>query len=96
MKRAFTFLIVVGLLGPPLSGCPNPETGKIDPYLTAKTIINQAQTALSLADGIFNQWLISTKKEDAVLAIIVSLAGIAVAAIGLLGVAAPGPLQGEL
>ena len=65
MKRAFTFLIVVGLLGPPLSGCPNPETGKIDPYLTAKTIINQAQTALSLADGIFNQWLISTKKEDA-------------------------------
>jgi hypothetical protein len=39
-------------------GCPDPTTGKIDPYLTARTIINQAQTALALADGIFNQWLL--------------------------------------
>lgn len=38
-------------------GCPNPETGKIDPYLTAHTVINQASLALPIAEGIFNQWL---------------------------------------
>lgn len=27
-----------------------------DPYLAAKTVINQANIALSLADGIFQQW----------------------------------------
>lgn len=39
-----------------LVGCPNPETGKIDPYLTARTVINQASIGVALADGIFNQW----------------------------------------
>jgi hypothetical protein len=39
-------------------GCPDPQTGKIDPYLTARTVILQANTALALADGIFNQWLL--------------------------------------
>lgn len=39
--------------------CPDPQTGKIDPYLTARTIINQANTALALSDGIFNQWLLA-------------------------------------
>jgi hypothetical protein len=53
MKRLI-FAVVAGLL---VWACPNPETGKIDPYLTARTIINQAQTALALADGIFNQWM---------------------------------------
>ena len=52
-------------------GCPNPETGKVDPYLTARTIILQANTALSLSDGIFGQWLLGqtdaekAKKADA-------------------------------
>lgn len=39
-----------------MCACPSPITGKVDPYLTARTIINQSQTALALADGIFNQW----------------------------------------
>lgn len=38
-------------------GCPDPQTGKIDPYLTAHTVINQASLALPIAQGIFNQWL---------------------------------------
>lgn len=41
-----------------LVGCPNPETGKVDPYLTARTVINQANIAVALSDGIFNQWLL--------------------------------------
>lgn len=40
------------------AGCPSPVTGKIDPYLTARTIILQANTAVVLSDGIFNQWLL--------------------------------------
>jgi hypothetical protein len=40
-------------------GCPDPQTGKIDPYLTAHTIINQASLALPIAQGIFNQWLLA-------------------------------------
>lgn len=47
-----------------LVGCPNPETGKIDPYLTARTVINQANVALALADGIFNQWLLGQKDAE--------------------------------
>lgn len=38
-------------------GCPDPQTGKIDPYLTARTIINQGNIGVTLAEGIFNQWL---------------------------------------
>lgn len=41
------------------TGCPDPQTGKVDPYLTARTVILQANTALALADGIFNQWLLA-------------------------------------
>jgi len=40
-----------------LWGCPNPETGKVDPYLTAHTVINQVSLAVPIAQGIFNQWL---------------------------------------
>jgi len=47
-----------------LQGCPDPNTGKIDPYLTARTIILQANTSLALADGIFNQWLLSQSDAD--------------------------------
>jgi hypothetical protein len=48
-------LIALALL---IWGCPDPTTGKIDPYLTARSIILQANTSLALADGIFNQWLL--------------------------------------
>lgn len=50
MKKLFALAVFL------LVGCPNPETGKIDPYLTARTIINQANVGVALADGIFNQW----------------------------------------
>jgi len=54
MKR----LMLAVLLALVAWGCPDPQTGKIDPYLTARTIILQANTALALSDGIFNQWLL--------------------------------------
>lgn len=54
MKR----LILVAFVAIMAWGCPDPQTGKIDPYLTARTIILQANTALSLSDGIFGQWLL--------------------------------------
>lgn len=43
--------------------CPDPQTGKIDPYLTARIIVLQANTSLALADGIFNQWLLGQTAE---------------------------------
>jgi phage I-like protein len=61
MKRA-ALAVVAALL---LWGCPNPETGKVDPYLTARTIILQMQTATALADGIFNQWLLGQPEGEA-------------------------------
>jgi hypothetical protein len=45
-------------------GCPDPQTGKIDPYLTARTIINQANIAVALSDGIFNQWLLGQSDAE--------------------------------
>ena len=54
MKR-LVFVFVLALV---VWGCPNPHTGRIDPYLTARTIILQANTALALADGIFGQWVL--------------------------------------
>ena len=60
MKRA-ALAVVAALL---LWGCPNPETGKVDPYLTARTIILQFQTATSLADGIFQQWLLGQPEGE--------------------------------
>ena len=53
MKRLVLAVVVALLMG----GCPDPQTGKIDPYLTAHTVINQASMALPIAEGIFNQWL---------------------------------------
>jgi len=50
-----------------VSGCPDPQTGKVNPYLTARTIIMGSQTGLSVADGIFGQWyLMQSDKEKAV------------------------------
>lgn len=60
MKRA-ALAVVAALL---LWGCPNPETGKVDPYLTARTIILQFQTATALADGIFQQWLLGQPEGE--------------------------------
>jgi hypothetical protein len=51
-------LVLTFLLALMAWGCPDPQTGKVDPYLTARTVINQASTALALSDGIFNQWLL--------------------------------------
>lgn len=50
MKRMLMLVLL-------LAACPNPETGKVDPWLTARTIINGANVSLVLADGIFGQWL---------------------------------------
>jgi hypothetical protein len=46
-----------------MAHCPGPD-GKVDPYLTAHTIINGAQSSLFLADSIFSQWL-STQTDPA-------------------------------
>jgi len=59
--KRFTILLAAILF---VVGCPNPQTGKVDPYLTARTIINQASTALALSDGIFNQWLLGQTDAD--------------------------------
>lgn len=53
MRRA-TLAVATALL----VGCPNPDTGKVDPYITARAIILQVHTAVSLADGIFQQWAV--------------------------------------
>jgi hypothetical protein len=58
MKRLSLKLAVV-VLYVGICGCPSPNTGviKSDPYLVAHTIINQAGLALTVAEGIFNQWV---------------------------------------
>jgi hypothetical protein len=58
-------LIWMGILAGS-SGCPNPETGKVDPYLTARTIINQGPVAVALAEGIFNQWALAQTDAEKV------------------------------
>lgn len=58
MKRA----VILAIL---LTSCPNPTTGKVDPYLTARTVITQAGTAVALADGIFNQWVLNQPEDKA-------------------------------
>jgi len=52
--RRMAIAVVVAVF---LCGCPDANTGKMDPYLTAHTIINQAGVALTVAEGIFNQWV---------------------------------------
>jgi len=61
MKR-----VSLALLAFVLSGCPNPETGKVDPWLTAKTIINQSRLGVPIADTIFLQWELSQADEEKV------------------------------
>lgn len=65
MKRAaqlFLLLVAVGML----AGCPNPATGKTDPWLTAKTIINQSKMGVPVADVIFTQWKLSQTDQQKV------------------------------
>lgn len=59
-EKLFKMVMVLALLMmiPVEMGCPDPVTGQVDPYLTARTIILQANTALALADGIFGQWVL--------------------------------------
>lgn len=59
--RKFLCLILLSAF---VSACPDPQTGKIDPYMTARTVVIQANVALSLADGIFNQWLLSQTDQE--------------------------------
>lgn len=40
-------------------GCVSPQTGKVDPYITARATISQAQVVVSLADGVFTQWSVT-------------------------------------
>jgi hypothetical protein len=56
--RGTTIALLIAVLTFGMSACPDPQTGKVNPYLTARTVILQANTALALADGIFNQWLL--------------------------------------
>lgn len=58
MRSTSLALAVVVLLGLVI-GCPGPgeSTSKPNPYLVAHTIINQAGLALTVAEGIFNQWV---------------------------------------
>lgn len=53
MIRARLLLVALLLL----VGCPGPG-GKVDPYATARTVINSMQFSVSFADAIFNQWAI--------------------------------------
>ena len=58
MKRSLAALFVLSLIA-----CPGP-TGKVDPWLTARTIINQTQSAVVLADVIFQQYLLGQPEGD--------------------------------
>lgn len=40
-------------------GCPNTGTMRSDPYVVSHMVINQAGLALTIAEGIFNQWLLT-------------------------------------
>lgn len=59
-------LMMLVALATMVVACPDPQTGKIDPYLTARTIILQANTALAVADGIFQQWLLGQADAEQV------------------------------
>jgi len=48
-----------------LAGCPQPG-GKTDPWLTAKTIINQARLGAPIADALFTQWTLSQTDQGKV------------------------------
>jgi Rad3-related DNA helicase len=68
MRKLSLKLAVVALyVG--VCGCPGPNVGgtRSDPYLVAHTVINQASLALTVAEGIFNQWVYAqtdSKKVD--------------------------------
>ena len=51
MKKLLMALVAVFIVG-----CPNPETGKTDPWLTARVLIFQSKNAVPIAESIFMQW----------------------------------------
>jgi|WetSurSiteA1Bulk_404760.scaffolds.fasta_scaffold47736_2 hypothetical protein len=55
--------VLILVLALVLTNCPGP-TGKVDPFLTARSIVTGAQTSLTFADGIFAQWTL--RQSDAV------------------------------
>lgn len=55
--KLFLLLAVTSVL----ASCPDPTTGKIDPYLTAKTSISFTKSSLSLADAVFENVLAYAK-----------------------------------
>lgn len=59
MKRWFIIFALI-------LGCVNPQTGKVDPYVTARSTISQAQIVVSLADGIFTQWAVAQTDQSKV------------------------------
>lgn len=62
MKKLIICLIAALFLW----GCPDPQTGKVDPYLTAHTVINQVGMAVPIAQGIFNQWVYAQSDQEKV------------------------------
>ena len=65
MVRAVQLVVLLVAAGM-LAGCPNPATGKTDPWLTAKTIINQSKMGVPVADVIFTQWKLSQTDQQKV------------------------------
>jgi hypothetical protein len=64
MKRFLSVVLCVGLLLT-FTGCPDPKTGKVDPYLTADNAIAFAKTSLVLADTTFQNVLAYAGLEGA-------------------------------
>ena len=54
MKRVLLAVVVL-MLAISVSACPDPVTGKVDPYLTADNAIAFAKSSLVLADTMFTQ-----------------------------------------
>lgn len=61
MKKLLMALVAVFIVG-----CPNPQTGKTDPWLTARAVILQARNALPIADSLFMQWTFGQSDEKTV------------------------------
>lgn len=61
MKKLLMSLVALFIVG-----CPNPETGKTDPWLTARTVILQSKNAVSIAESIFMQWTFSQTDAEKV------------------------------
>jgi len=61
MRRVLIKVMLAAVLVMTLASCPDPVTGKIDPYLTTKTSIAFAKSSLVLADALFENILVYAK-----------------------------------